>query len=73
MKLDFNAIAQGYSVDIVSEFLERNGIYNYLVEIGGEIYAKGLNPKGEIWIIEFSKSCISSLAHLYGGLPCLVT
>ena len=31
-KLDFNAVAQGYSVDLVSEFLFKRGIRNYLVE-----------------------------------------
>ena len=49
--LDVNAIAQGYSVDIVSEFLESRGIKNYLVEIGGEIKARGKNPNNEVWKI----------------------
>lgn len=43
--LDFNAFAQGYSVDIVSQFLEQKGIVNYIVEIGGEVFAKGPNWK----------------------------
>jgi len=41
--LDFNAIAKGYGVDVIGEFLEHNDIKNYLVEIGGEIRAKGIN------------------------------
>jgi thiamine biosynthesis lipoprotein len=41
--LDFNAIAKGYGVDVISEFLEDQQIENYLVEIGGEIRAKGIN------------------------------
>ncbi len=49
--LDVNAIAQGYSVDVVSDFLEDKNIENYLVEIGGELRCKGLNPKGENWKI----------------------
>lgn len=48
IKLDFNAIAQGYSVDVLSNFLEKKGIYNYLVEIGGELKAKGKKGK-EAW------------------------
>lgn len=48
---DVNAIAQGYSVDVVSAFLEEKGIENYLVEIGGELKCKGYNPKGEDWKI----------------------
>ncbi|NBC82061.1 MAG: FAD:protein FMN transferase [Bacteroidetes bacterium] len=39
--IDVNALAQGYSVDLVSEFLTGKGIKNYLVEIGGEVYASG--------------------------------
>lgn len=41
IKLDFNAIAQGYSVDVLANYLESKGIYNYLVELGGELKAKG--------------------------------
>ena len=46
VRLDFNAFAQGYSVDVVGQFLETKGINNYLVEIGGEVFAKGPN-----WLI----------------------
>jgi len=49
VQLDMNAIAQGYSVDLVSRLLEAKGCVNYLVEIGGEIRAKGLNDKHRIW------------------------
>ncbi len=41
--LDFNAIAKGYAVDVISEFLEENNIDNYLIEIGGEIRGKGIS------------------------------
>ena len=41
--LDFNAIAKGYGVDLIGEFLESKNIKNYLVEIGGEIRARGQN------------------------------
>jgi len=48
--LDFNAIAKGYSVDVVSEFLDSYGIENYIVEIGGEIRTKGINlEKSHPW------------------------
>ena len=49
IKLDFNAIAQGYSVDVISAFLEGQGLTNYLVDIGGEIYARGKKPGGVLW------------------------
>ncbi|MEJ2112810.1 MAG: FAD:protein FMN transferase [Flavobacteriaceae bacterium] len=48
--LDFNAIAKGYAVDVIGEFLETKNIENYLVEIGGEIRAKGDNmEKEKVW------------------------
>lgn len=53
--LNFNAIAQGYSVDLVSLFFEKQGIKNYLVEIGGEVRVKGVNNKNEKWRIGIDK------------------
>ncbi len=49
--IDMNAIAQGYSVDVVADFLEKKGIGNYLVEIGGEVKTKGVNQKQKPWRI----------------------
>ena len=50
--LDFNAIAKGYTVDLISGLLDDNNINNYLVEIGGELRAKGSNlSKNNNWII----------------------
>jgi thiamine biosynthesis lipoprotein len=51
MMLDFNAVAQGYSVDVLSELLEVRGVENYLVEVGGELKAKGLNMNDTLWRI----------------------
>ena len=55
MQLDYNAIAQGYSVDIISLFLEKKGVENYLVEIGGEIRAKGKNAENNLWLVGLDK------------------
>jgi len=46
--LDFNAIAQGYTVDVLAGYLENKGIKNYLVELGGEVKAKG-RKNSEAW------------------------
>ena len=43
MYLDFNAIAKGYCVDLLSNALKENNISNHLIEIGGEMYASGIN------------------------------
>jgi len=54
MALDFNAIAQGYSVDVISQFLENRGIQNYLVEVGGELRGRGEKPDGNLWVVGIS-------------------
>lgn len=48
INLDFNAIAQGYSVDIICRYFDELGIKSYLVEIGGEVRAKGTKA-GNYW------------------------
>ncbi len=48
IQLDFNAIAQGYSVDVLALYLEKKGVKNYLVELGGELIAKG-KKNNENW------------------------
>jgi FAD:protein FMN transferase len=53
--LDLSAIAKGYGVDQVGLLLERLGITDYMVEIGGEIRVKGKNNKGEPWQIAVEK------------------
>jgi len=55
MQLDFNAIAQGYTSDLIAQFLESRGIKNYLVDTGGEIMTKGEKPDGSPWIVGIEK------------------
>jgi thiamine biosynthesis lipoprotein len=54
-KFDFNAIAQGYSVDVIADYLNSLGINNYMVEVGGELKTKGVNSKHEPWKIGIDK------------------
>jgi thiamine biosynthesis lipoprotein len=51
VQIDFNAIAQGYGVDVIGDFLEENKISNYMIEIGGEVLCKGKNEDGKLWSI----------------------
>lgn len=53
--VDFSSIAKGYGVDKVAELLERHGITNYLVEIGGEMRLSGTKPNGEGWKVAIEK------------------
>ena len=55
MKLDFNAIAQGYTTDLISAFLDARGIRSYLVDVGGEIFARGTKPDGQPWVVGIEK------------------
>ncbi len=54
-QVDFNAIAQGYTVDLVAQFLENKGVSNYMIEIGGEVRTLGKNETGEFWKIGIDK------------------
>jgi len=55
LKIDFNAVAQGYSVDVIATFLEGKGIKNYLIDVGGEVKAKGEKPEGLPWKVGIEK------------------
>ncbi len=54
VRLDFNAIAQGYSVDVICDFLHSKGIEDYLVEVGGELRGNGFKPDGTAWVVGIS-------------------
>jgi len=53
--LDFNSIAKGFGIDVIGRFLEKKNVQHYLVEIGGEIRAKGKNNKGNFWKVAIEK------------------
>lgn len=55
MYVDLSTIAKGYGVDQVAELLERQGLKNYLVEIGGEMRVKGERGDGTDWLIAIEK------------------
>jgi len=55
VQLDFSALAKGYGVDEVCLFLEKKGVEDYFVEIGGELRIKGRNPRGLKWTVGVNK------------------
>lgn len=55
LTLNFNAIAQGYTADYFAMKFDAMGIENYLLEIGGEIFCKGVNSKGKKWRVGIDK------------------
>ncbi len=56
---NFSAIAKGFGCDEIGRTLERNGVEDYLVEVGGEIVAKGSNPQNDKWHVSIDKPIIS--------------
>lgn len=59
--LDASAIAKGYSSDVAAQLLEKHGVKNYMVEIGGECVVKGINEKGRKWHLGITKPVDDSL------------
>lgn len=49
---DFSSVAKGYGIDLVGAMLQKNGVKNYMIEIGGEILVLGVNPDGRPWHIQ---------------------
>lgn len=60
--LSCSAVAKGYSVDVVAQLLDRKGIKNYMVDIGGEVVVKGKNPNDRLWRIGINKPIDDSLS-----------
>lgn len=55
VQLDFNAIAQGYTVDVIWKYLKSQNINDIMVEVGGEVRASGKNAEGNPWRIGIDK------------------
>lgn len=55
VQIDLNGIAQGYTVDLLAAYLQNQGIHNFLVEVGGEVSASGLNERGTCWQVGIDK------------------
>ena len=64
--LDASSIAKGYMSDIVGDFLYANGVQNYMVEIGGEIALRGVNPSGRPWTVGIARPVADSLQQDHG-------
>jgi thiamine biosynthesis lipoprotein len=63
MQFDFNAIVPGFTSDIIGDYFYKNGFVNYLVEIGGEVTARGRNQNNKVWTIGIDKPDTSSLIN----------
>lgn len=55
ISIDLASIAKGYAVDKVAELIKKNNIKNFLVEIGGEVYASGVRKDGRCWRVGINR------------------
>ena len=53
--LEAAALAEGYGIDVAASVFEENGVTDYMVELGGELHLKGLNPNGRKWRISIDR------------------
>ena len=68
LKLDFNAIAQGYTVDLICDKLIEDGLSSFLVEIGGELRTRGKKEGKSPWMIGIDKP-VNGQRKLMAKLP----
>ncbi len=61
-ELDFNAIAQGYSVDLLAAAFDSLGIESYLIDVGGEVIARGAKPGGQPWRVGIERPSKDSIS-----------
>ena len=64
LAIDLSAIAKGFAVDCIAEFLEKQNITDYLIEVGGEVCGKGKKTKGKDWIDKYP--ILAKIAELLG-------
>lgn len=55
VQIDLDGIAQGYTVDLLADFFRKNGIENFMIELGGEVCAQGVKLGGEPWILSLEQ------------------
>lgn len=63
MTLDFNAVAQGYTTDVIGDFLLSKNVNDFLVDVGGEILARGRKLNGDLWKVGIEKPAESKDAE----------
>lgn len=54
-QIDFNAIAQGYTTDLITKYLDKRGCSAFLIDVGGEVFARGVKPNKKKWNVAIEK------------------
>ncbi len=79
VQLDFSSIAKGFTVDRLAEMLEKEGVTDYMVDVGGEVRVKGVNEAGRRWRIGIDKPVgglareIETVVSFSDALPAIAT
>jgi thiamine biosynthesis lipoprotein len=68
LQLDVSSIAKGYGVDKITLLFDVLGASDYLVEIGGEVAVKGVNPRGEEWTLGIEKPTYDGIRNVFGRI-----
>jgi thiamine biosynthesis lipoprotein len=63
-ELDFNAIAQGYTTDVISQYLISRGISSFVVDVGGEVFAQGRKPDNQYWKVAIEEPAADSASEV---------
>lgn len=64
VQLDVNGIAQGFSVDFLSNYFNSKGVLNYMIEIGGEVYCSGMKQEDK-WVLGISNPLGNPSEHIF--------
>lgn len=69
VQIDVSSLAKGYAIDLIAEHLNTGQFENYLIEIGGELRARGTNEKGNVWQIGLEQPDTGSIGRVRGTIP----
>ena len=67
-EFNFSAITKGFACDYIASMFRRHNISNYLIEIGGEIYVNGKNPRNRSWVIQIDAPIVNDRKVLHNNL-----
>ena len=72
-QLDFSAIAKGFGSDMAARTLAAHGVKNFMIEIGGEVVAQGVNAQGKPWRIGVTKPNEEDSLEVNGELQAVLS
>jgi len=65
IQFNFSSVAKGYGCDAIGEMFERNGVHDYMIEIGGEVKVAGYSPRGSLWNISVDRPILSDSLEIH--------